>query len=429
MRTERVRRLSREGVWILLGQVLAVAGLLVGVRLTTEMLDAGEYGELALGMTLAILINQIVLGPLLNGVTRFYTPAAEQGELRGYLRAVRRLFSESAGIIALVAVLTFAGLLITGRAQWIALAAAAFVFAMLSGYSSILNAVQNAARRRSIVALHQGAESWARFGAAAVLMLSVGATSSAAMAGYAMGSALVLCSQYLFLRKINQGDQGSVDASARAWRRSMWEYSWPFSAYGMFTWAQLASDRWALELFSTTGDVGLYAVLFQLGTYPVAMATTMAMQLFIPILYQRAGDGTDRRRNAGVNRLSWRLGWMALGVTGVAFLLSLVLHGLIFRIFVAPEYRSVSHLLPWMMLAGGAFAAGQAISFDLMSQMKTRKLIPVKVVTGMLGIAANFAGAYWYGVAGVVGAAIVFSISYLVWMAALSKHEAGGERR
>lgn len=82
-----------------------------------------------------------------------------------------------------------------------------------------------------------------------------------------------------------------------------------------------------------------------------------------------------------------------------------------------------------MMLAGGAFAAGQAISFDLMSQMKTRKLISVKVVTGMLGIASNFAGAYWYGVAGVVGAAIVFSISYLVWMAALSKHEAGGERR
>lgn len=412
-----------------MGQTLGVWGLLGGVRLLTEMLDAAAYGELALGTTLAILINQIVLGPLLNGVTRFYTPAAEQGELRGYLLAVRRLFSESAGITALVAALTFAGLLITNRAQWIAIAAAAFVFATLSGYSSILNGIQNAARQRSAAALHQGAEPWARFLMAAGLMLWLGATSTVAMAGYGMGMVLILCSQRVFLRKIAAVGIASAATPAGHWRRKMLEYSWPFSAYGLFTWAQLASDRWALELFSTTRNVGLYAVLFQLGNYPVAMANTIAMQFFMPILYQRAGDATDIRRNAGVNRLSWRLAWMALSVTGIAFLLSLLLHELIFRVLVAPAYWSVSHLLPWMMLAGGTFAAGQAISLDLMSQMKTRKLILAKIVTAVLGIASNFAGAYWYGVAGVVGAAIVVSVSYLVWMAALSRHEARGQHR
>lgn len=119
-------------------------------------------------------------------------------------------------------------------------------------------------------------------------MLSVGATSSAAMAGYAMGSALVLCSQYLFLRKINQGHQGSVDASARLAA----EYVGVFLAFLGLWNVHMGSAGFrsmGAGAFSTTGDVGLYAVLFQLGTYPVAMATTMAMQLFIPILYQRAG--------------------------------------------------------------------------------------------------------------------------------------------
>ncbi len=377
----------------MLGQALAVSGLLVGVRLLTEMLDAAAYGELALGMTLAILINQTVLGPLLNGVARYYTPAAEQGELTGYLRALRGLFSDSIGIIALVNILVVAGLVIAGKLEWIAMATAAFLFAILSGYSSILNSIQNAARRRFIVALHQGAEPWARFLVAAGSMLWLGATSTVAMAGYGMGIVLVLCSQHLFVRRIAAGEKSSMAAFAEYWRRQMWQYSWPFSFYGLFTWAQLASDRWALGLFSTTENVGLYAALFQLGNYPIAMATTMAMQFFIPIVYQRAGDATDSRRNAAANRLSWRLAWLALGLTGFAFLLFLLLHGLIFRIFVAPQYGSVSHLLPWVMLGGGAFAAGQSISIDLMSQMKTRKLISVKIVTAMLGIASNFAGA------------------------------------
>ena len=50
---ERIRRLSKEGAWIVLGQVTAVLGSLASVRLLTELLDPAAYGELALGMTVA----------------------------------------------------------------------------------------------------------------------------------------------------------------------------------------------------------------------------------------------------------------------------------------------------------------------------------------------------------------------------------------
>ena len=90
VRSPRFRRLFKEGIWIALGQVMAMLGLLVGVRLLTELLDPAAYGELALGMTLAILANQIIFGPLGGGVARFYAPAVEQGDLGSYLSAVRR---------------------------------------------------------------------------------------------------------------------------------------------------------------------------------------------------------------------------------------------------------------------------------------------------------------------------------------------------
>lgn len=421
---ERLRRLSKEGAWIVLGQASAVLGTLASVRLLTELLDPAAYGELALGMTVASLVNQTVLGPLSNGITRFYAPAQERGDLGSYLSAVRGLVLAATGAIAILILLAGACLMLAGRTQWIAIAGAALIFAGLSGHNAILSGIQNAARQRAIVALHQGMEPWARLLIAAALLLWLGATSTVAMTGYALGVTLVLGSQYVFFRKVMH-DDGSV-SDRNKWRQQIWKYSWPISIFGTFTWMQLASDRWALERFATTQEVGLYAALFQLGYYPMSVATGMAVQFLVPIFYQRAGDASDSRRNASVNRLSWRLTTMSLGLTGAVFLAALLFHAQIFRIFVAAEYASVSHLLPWMLLAGGVFAAGQTLALNLMSQMKTQVMIAPKLITALVGVALNFAGAYWYGITGIVVAGILFSVSYFLWMAVLSKYEGTG---
>lgn len=418
----RFRRLGWEFFWIVLGQAGAVAGAIVGVRLLTELLSPAAYGELTLGMTVAVLVQQTILGPLGNGVTRFYAPAVEQGDLRGYLTAIRRLILSATGIVALLALLAIGGLLISGQTKWIAMAIAVPAFAILSGYNSTLSGIQNAARQRSVVAIHQGMESWARFLVAAGLLLWLGATSSIAMIGFAVAVVLVLGSQYLFFRKIVSKHKATT-AEERSWQREIWKYSWPFSIFGVFTWAQLASDRWALELLATTRAVGLYAVLFQLGYYPISMATGMVMQFFAPILYQRAGDASDSKRNAHVHKMSWRLTWLALGITGAAFLAGLLFHAQIFRVLVAQEYKDVSYLLPWVVVAGGVFAAGQSLALNLMSQLRTRAMMKAKVVTALFGVALNFAGAYWYGMPGIVGAGILFAVSYFLWMAVLSKSE------
>ena len=419
----RFRRLFKESFWIVLGQAAAVVGSLIGVRLLTELLDPAAYGELALGMAVATLVNQTVLGPLYHGVTRFYAPAQEQGDLGGYLNAVRRLVLSATGIIALMILLTVAGLLVAGRTEWIAIAIAAIIFASLSGYNALLSGIQNAARQRAVVALHQGMESWARFLVAAGLLLWLGATSTVAIIGYAVAVMLVLGSQYVFFRKIVPKNVTGPHIEGR-WREQMLKYSWPFSSWGIFYWAQSASDRWALEFFATTREVGLYAVLFQLGCQPVSMATGMAVQLLSPILYQRAGDASDSRRSANVNNLSWRLTWFSLSVTGAAFLVVLLFHTQIFWFFVAKEYASISYLLPWMVLAGGLFAAGQAMSLNLMSQMKAHTMVVAKIATAILGIIFNLVGAYLLGIAGIVFAGVLFSVLYFVWIVILANRTA-----
>jgi len=421
LRTERFRRLIKEGFWIVFGQILLVFGSLLGVRMLTELLTPAAYGELALGMTIATLVNQTMLGPLSGGLTRFYAPAAEHGNISGYLAAGRKLILFATGLVIFIAILVAAGLTIAGLPNWIGIATTAFMFAILSGYNASLSGIQSAARQRAVVAIHQGADPLLRALIAAGLVVWLGATSSMAMLGYAIASVLVLGSQYYFFKKII-AIQTNTASEEKNWQDQIWKFSWPIGVFGVFTWMQLVSDRWALQYFSTTEEVGRYAALYQLGYYPVALITGMALQFLVPILYQRAGDASDGRRNAKVNRLGWQLAWVTLGSTGVVFVGTLWLHAPIFRILVAKEYSSVSYLLPWMILGGGLFASGQALASNLQAQMKTREMIAAKITTALAGIALNLAGAYWYGITGIVSAGVMFSLLYLIWMAMLVRN-------
>jgi len=151
----------------------------------------------------------------------------------------------------------------------------------------------------------------------------------------------------------------------------------------------------------------------------------MAMQFLAPIFYQRAGDASDSKRNTDVKKMSWLLGCSVLGVTLFAFLIVFFSHAYLFHLFVAKEYASVSYLLPWLILSGGIFAAGQTISLDLMSQMKTNSMVAPKIITALGGGILNFVGAYLFGIKGIVFANVIFSASYFIWMILISRRYFG----
>jgi len=209
------------------------------------------------------------------------------------------------------------------------------------------------------------------------------------------------------------------------WQKRIWGFSWPISVFGVFTWMQLASDRWCLELFSSTQDVGFYAVLYQLGYYPMTLLSGMMMQLLVPVFFQRAGDATNTTRNANVDKLNRQVVVALAALTGIAFCIAFFFHGNIFELLVATEYSSVSFLMPWVLLSGGIYSIGQTIAVNLQCKMKTRELMNVKIWTALLGVALNILGASLYGILGVVAAGVLFSLAYLVWASVLLGTQGG----
>jgi len=417
----RFQRLAKEGSWIVAGQIAAVLGALVLVRVLTEYLEPAQYGQLALGLTIAGLVNQVAMGGVTAGIGRFYSIAAENNDLTGYLHASRRLMGYATAVVAAIALVLMAGLLWLGYSQWMGLAAAALVLSVLSGYNSSLSGIQNAARQRAIVAFHGGLDAWLKILLAVGVMLWLGSSSTVVVLGYALSSLLVTGSQFFFLRRLIRPQDEKSKASAN-WGRQIWAYSWPFSTWGVFSWAQQASDRWALQAFASTQEVGLYAVVFQLGYAPVGLATGLAMTFLGPILYQRSGSAADHTRNTSVHRIAWRITFVGLFVTALAFFFTFLLHEWIFHLLVAVKYHAVSYLLPWMVLAGGIFAAGQMLALKLMSEMKPAAMIVAKIVTTILGVGLNIYGASQFGLPGVVAALVAFSGIYFFWMAWLAQH-------
>lgn len=422
--SSRIQRLGWEFFWIGLGQALSVVGGLVGVRLLTQVLNPTLYGELALGLTIGGLVNQLVFGPLQQGILRFFGPAQEARELRDCIIGILKLLIWATIIVATLAGLAIVGLWATAHYAWISLALITFLLAMLSGYERALDAMQSALRQRAVTAWHQALSQWLRFLLALTMMAWLGAYSSVALLGYVLATLVVLASQFMFFqrkfRSVFSSAQHNPPAQAAKWSQQIQTYAWPFTTWGIFLWVQQSSDRWALQTFSQTKDVGYYTVLSQLGYAPILILTGIIVQFLQPILFAKVGDGTDPARVRHARQINFFVIVAFVGMTVLASGIAFILHAQVFAILVAPEYRSISLLMPWMVLSGGLFASSEVTALLLMSGMSTQILIAPKIGTAVAGIAMNIAGAYWLGLQGVVLASIGFSLLLLLWMLFLS---------
>ncbi len=419
VKRDRYARLGKEFSWIALGQVMTVVGSLVGIKILTELLSPVEYGQLALGMTAATLIHWVVLGPLSNGATRFFAPARESKELRIYFGAVRQTAINITKIILACSIPIAIGLSLTDLSQWALIGLAGVALSIITGYNNILNGIQNAARQRAVVALHQALATWGRFLIAAGLILWLGASSLIAMVGYALAMFLVLPSQYIFFRRITKSEQAGkpMDSKIRdRWKGRIYEYSWPFATWGILGWSKTAADRWGLEFFSSTEDVGLYAVLFQLGNYPISIVIGMVTTLLAPIYFQRVGDAMDMVRVDAVFILGWRIMSIALTLLLAAVLASYFLHEFIFSLLVAKEYSQISYLLPGMVLSAVLYEGSRFLTIVLQAEKTVNTLILPNNISYLIGMALILAGAYWKGLEGVVVASVLHGIIRIFWI-------------
>jgi len=413
----RLQRVSFEIGWVVLGQVLTVVGTLVGVRLLTQRLSTEAYGEIALALTFAMLVNQVVMGPVSSASYRFYAIAHQANELGWFFASVRKLLFYGSLVVLGVGCLAGVGLYLAGYGVWIGLLAWTLLFSVASGYGATFDAIQSSARRRAVVTLHSAAFAWGRFISAIALIAVFGANSTIAMAGFALSALAVSFSQRCAITRVLESTiEPSTERSRKQeWGPRMISYGLPFSMWGIPTWAHLSSDRWALSLFGGPELTGLYAVAYQLGFYPVSIVANMASGFVTPIIFARASSGAESARTLAI-----RLTWITLAITALATTLVYITADWIVALLVAKEFHSAAIWIPGLVLAGGLFSAAQFASLGPLSEENSRKLLVPRITVAAFGIAGATGGAAVAGVWGVVVSLVIVNLLYLLWVLALA---------
>lgn len=419
---QRLVSVRGEMTWVVIGQAAAALGGIVGVRLLTHWLPPEAYGQLALGLTLATLIQQGMLSPFTGAGLRFYAAAQSNSELGVFHIALKSCLTRATLLVSAILILGICGLYFAQQLEWIPILFWSILFAVFCGLSTTLDGMQNAARQRVVVAWHDGLGVWLRFlmGTAAVIILGARATN--ALIGFTLASLIVFGSQYWFFSrdrvplKLEALDSDKIEK----WRRAIVAYGWPFATFGIFVWVQGASERWALNFFADTAQVGEYAVLFQLGFYPITMLSGMFMQLLTPMVFQVAGNGENADQVRQCRRLATKLSLATLVATGGLAIIAKSVASQLFALIVPPSYWTCAYLLPYVVLTSGIFAAGQISCLGLMSGTSTKELILPKVGTAIIAVVLNIAGAYIGGLRGVILASLLFSLLHLAWVFHLS---------
>lgn len=411
------RRFALEGGWVVAGQISSVLGLLASLRVLTETLPPKAFGEFTLGLTLAFFASQIIFGPIINGIVRYYSIASQASQTTEYFLACRALLRRAVTLTAVIGLLMAVAFWVLDHQHWTLIILAATALAMASGYSGALGNMLTAARQRAWVACQQGLEPWIKLLCALVASLLLGKTGASPLIGYALGHTLSGLLLHAIARRMMRDVPPSPPGN---WRSQIWEYARPFLLFGIFTWANISSDRWALQHFAGPQEVGLYSTAFMLGYSPMVTLSTVLVQLALPIIYQSSSptpSSTDP--NWAWSRAKRQCDLLAgaiVLVTALAWSIAYWSHERIFAIFIAHDYRSASVLMPWMVLAGGFFSAGEAAALFLNSSMRSHMQIMPKIITALIGVVLNMLGAWLFGSEGVVFSVLTFSILYFSWL-------------
>ena len=415
------RKIATEGAWLTFGQLIGIAGGVVGIRLITELLSPDEYGLLNIGIMVSVFFTSVVYGPLAQSVTRYYSVSFTQGELNSYVTIIKNFLSDITIVIAFFFIASGVVVTANGRLDLLVFMMLIFLFVVLSGINSTISSLQNSARKRKNVALHQIADNWLRFLVAAITIIYImDASAQSAMFGYVIALFMISFSQYYFLVRGLNVDWNfcSIEPSLKA---NMIKCAKPFSIWGVFTWIQLTADRWALSLFLGVSELGLYSIVFQLAFFSTILFPAIMQRTLMPIVYQYADNNSDYARMVKSIKITNMMILSVLFLTVCIFIFTLAFHSAIFYIIAAENFHTYSYLLPWSVLSGGILASSQIFIDKMTLQLRTGELTFIKVVVSIIGVIVSFSLVYLYGVEGAVASSLIYACLHFVALMKISR--------
>ena len=408
------RRLVREFTVMSVGQVAALLAAIVTVKVLTVSLGQAEYGRLALGMTVPIFLNQFLFGPLALGLMRYYSISVELNQQRDLTTVAAQ---SSAVLVALVTLVGFPLCAIAGMRRgdsWGWLFAGMLLYGIAFSAQGFFISIYAAARMRGLGAISQLVDPLVRLVCGVVAVSLIHPSAVAVAWTFAIGMIAAFAVQSVLYWRSQLSLPESTSAARRALIRNLWHYSKYVMGFGVFSWMQVASDRWALEAFGGLAAVGIYVYAYQLAWLPILVIGGAIAQFLNPIIFQRAGNLEYSTKLATAMKATW-IGVGLLSALTIAGSSAALLFGDRIALLLGSEQFRKSGEYVWILVLGlGAVQIGHMIGMVPLTLKRLRGHSVVRVVVGLFALAVNVFAARKFGLRGVAVASVVIGLFYCI---------------
>lgn len=389
------RQFLKQLSWAAFGQIATAAGLLVGIRLVTEYVSPSIYGNVTLLLGLTSFAYSLFSGPLFQVLLRFFPNAQTSGE-EELLRytvfelAKKAMFYTSILLIIGGAVYGF----LTGNPRWFGVLLAAILVVDVLKILEI--GLLNAARKQRECALWNIAETWGRPACAIFLVSNFQVNAGLILFGYFCASALVLLCFRPKKRPIK--DEEMMDDREQRHRvlvKDIYRYALPLVPAALVSGVNSLSDRYVIGGFLGFEQVGIYAAASSLMIRPFIIACGIIEQSVRPIYF--ASVASESSESKTILR-KWLL--YASGICIIGVLLVVVLRHQIVNLVLAPKYRTIVDLLPWLAFGYACYSISFIYENVFYAYKKTVVIFKINTIMAIITVFITLIMTYTYGLLG-----------------------------
>lgn len=389
-----ITRILREGAWIVSGQLLGAAGLLIGIRLLTEFVSPDVFGAVSLLIGIVTLGSNIFCIPQLQAALRFYPDLSREQNVHRLRATIRYSLVRTTAF--LVGVILSIGILVSLMGflpYWTFVALAALVVSEVA--RTFETNLLTAARRQKPFALWLAAENWARPCLAVAAVLSLGATPYAVLSGYAAATAVLVALMPLWIHKEGYA-AGSLQTPDIHLARRIRKYAVPLMPVAIIGWIGSLSDRYIIGGLIDMHAVGLYAATYGLISKPFLMMQVVTTTTLRPIYFNKISSGDHNGARSVF--FYWLAVTLMFAIAGVVIVY--VFKYWIAELFLAEQFRSISELMPWIAVGFALLVTYHTIEQVFYGYQQTRLILLIQTIRAVGTIAITTPMVHWYGIEG-----------------------------
>ena len=350
-----------------LGRMLIIASSLVSSRVMTEIITPTEYGRLALVTGVLGLASLALFSPFRKASMRCIWDWVKGDDANVLISGSLLIFLG----IGVAFTLVYWGAMWLGLSFELASSVSIFVVPifLLAGELDLLllNLLNTLQHHRAFV-IGDTIKAWMSLFLAVGLAVLVGRKAEYVLIGWTFAALAVLVALLVIMSR-----RGLVTPTfqrpqfVRLWQE-MSPYALPFVLVHSLYWIQTSSNRYVLDAFLGTEEVGLFFIAAQVARLPVLTIEMVFSQIHQPTLYRRIGRGNSEAGELDTIAFALKKYCNAYFTIVVPVVLFTVFgYQWLARLLVAQAYWTAMYVIPWVAGAEFVRSLGSLVSnvFDV----------------------------------------------------------------